>query len=169
MGISLPGRLGSGDTRVMKHTAWLAWGAVWALALAGCDQLKERAGLHDPAKIEAEGKAIGSACRQAGWGIEDCFRLNPGASKPAMFAGWKDMNEYMMKNNMEAMEPTVSVEGHPPSPRKSKKKLIDLEPIDKSQVEEPSKGEAKPAGKGGDKAGVGEDKAGAHQKEAPAH
>jgi len=154
---------------VKKQTAWLAWSVVCALTLAGCDQLKERAGIHDPAKLEAEGKAIGSACRHAGRGIEDCFRLNPDASKPAMFAGWKDMNEYMMKNNMEAVEPTVSESGHSMPSRKSKKKMIDLEPIDKSKAKEPGKEEAKPAEKTGDKAGGGEDKAGAHKKEAPAH
>jgi len=120
-------------------TRKLAWLAV-ALTLAGCDQLKERAGLPDPAKIEAEGKAIGSACRQAGWGIEDCFRLNPDASKSAIFAGWKDMNEYMMKNNMEATEPSVSPTGQPTASKKTKKKMIELEPIDKSKVDKPNKG-----------------------------
>jgi hypothetical protein len=130
--------------------AWLAM----ALSLAGCDQLKERAGIPDPAKIEAEGKAIGSACRHAGRGIEDCFRLNPDASKPAMFAGWKDMNEYMLKNNMAAMEPTVPEPGQHLVAKKAKKKVIELEPIDKSKVETPSHG--------------GEQDAGA-KKEAPAH
>jgi len=124
----------------------MSWMAV-AVLLAGCDQLKERAGIPDPAKIEAEGKAIGSACRQAGWGIEDCFRLNADASKSAMFSGWKEMNEYMMKNNMEAMEPTVSPMGQPASQaagaKKTKRKMIDLEPIDKSKVDKPGHGEEK--------------------------
>jgi len=120
---------------VTRQWAWLAV----ALTLAGCDQLKERAGIPDPAKIEAEGKAIGSACRQAGWGIEDCFRLNQDASKSAMFAGWKDMNEYMMKNNMEAAEPSVSPTGQPMASKKSKKKMIELDPIDKNKVEKPNK------------------------------
>ena len=76
-------------------------------ALAGCDQLKERMGLPDPARVEAEGKAVGGACRQAGRGIEDCYRLNAKADKAAIFAGWKEMNEYMLKNNMQAMPPEV--------------------------------------------------------------
>lgn len=122
----------------------MVWVAL-VLSLAGCDQLKERAGIPDPAKIEAEGKAIGSACRHAGWGIEDCFRLNPYSSKPAMFAGWKDMNEYMLKNNMEAMEPTISESGQPIASKKTKKKMIELEPIDKSKVETPSQGGGKEA------------------------
>lgn len=128
----------------MSRMAFLAA----ALTLAGCDQLKERAGIPDPAKLEAEGKAIGSACRHAGRGIEDCFRLNPDASKPAMFTGWKDMNEYMLKNNMEAMEPTVSTSGQSLASKKPKKKMIELEPIDKSKVETPAKeGEKEPASK----------------------
>lgn len=161
----------------MKQKAWMTWGVLCILPLAGCDQLKERAGIHDPAKVEAEGKAIGSACRHAGWGIEDCFRLNADASKPAMFAGWKDMNEYMLKNNMEAMEPTVSPTGQPMAPRKGKKKLIELEPVDPSKVEELGHGGEKPAAKPGEKtpeqaAGktdAKEAKAGPQKKEPPAH
>jgi hypothetical protein len=133
-------------------------GGVVLLALGGCDQLKERAGIPDPAKVEAEGKAIGSACRHAGWGLEDCFRLNQEASKPAMFAGWKEMNEYMLKNDMQAMEPTVSPEGTAPhaSPKK-KKKVIELEPID--QVDK--------AGEHGKEAGAEADKAAHAEKTAP--
>lgn len=120
--------------------SWRAGAIVYWLGvltlLGGCDQLKERAGIHDPARLEAEGKAIGSACRHAGWGVEDCFRLNPEASKPAMFAGWKEMNEYMVKNNMQAVPPTVSLEGEAPPPAKKKKKLIELEPIDKEGLAE---------------------------------
>ncbi len=107
-----------------------ALGLGWLLALTGCDQLKERAGIQDPAKIEAEGKAIGSACRQAGWGIEDCFRLNPDASKPAVFTGWKEMNEYMLENNMQAMEPTVSESGLPIPARRSTKQPSEGETAD---------------------------------------
>lgn len=86
-------------------------------ALIGCDQLKERMGMPDPARLEAEGKAVGSACRHAGRGLEDCYRLNPEASKPAVFTGWKEMNEYMIKNNMQAVPPEVPIE----KPAKKKK------------------------------------------------
>ena len=143
---------------MIRQTAWLAL----ALMLAGCDQLKERAGIPDPAKIEAEGKAIGSACRQAGWGIEDCFRLNADASKSAMFSGWKDMNEYMLKNEMQAVPPTIPPDGAPPpvSSRK-KKRLIELEPIEK--VDKP--GDSKP----GEKTGEAMKPDGAHEKKAAAH
>lgn len=79
--------------------------------LPGCDQLSERAGFPDPAKQAAEGKAIGGACRHAGRGLEDCYALNPGASKPAVYEGWKEMNEYMAKNNMQAIPPQIGKAG----------------------------------------------------------
>lgn len=123
---------------------------VCLLALAGCDQLKERAGIVDPIKADAEGKALGSACRHAGWGPEDCYRLHPDASKSAMFTGWKDMNEYMMKNNMQAQPPTIPPEGlNPPQHvKKPKKKVIELDPIDKA------KGADKGSETGGGEAGA---------------
>lgn len=95
------------------------------LLLAGCDQLKERAGFPDPARVEAEGKAIGGACRHAGRGLEDCYRLNVDASKPAIYAGWKEMSEYMAKNNIVAVEPAIPPEAlmpPEPPPRKKPKK-----------------------------------------------
>ncbi len=73
--------------------------------LVACDALKDRMGIPIPEKVEAEGKAIGSACRHAGRGLEDCFRLNPKADKAAVHTGWKEMNEYMIKNNMQSIPP----------------------------------------------------------------
>lgn len=82
-------------------------------ALAGCDMLKDRMGIQDRARVEAEGKAIGGACRHAGRGLEDCYRLNPRAGKADIFAGWKEMNEYMVKNNMQAVPPELAAEAKP--------------------------------------------------------
>jgi hypothetical protein len=87
----------------MKRHVWMM---LLPALLAGCDQLAERAGFPDAAKVEADGKAIGGACRHAGRGLEDCYRLNRGASKAAVYAGWKEMNEYMMRNSMQAVAPT---------------------------------------------------------------
>ncbi len=106
------------------------------LLLAGCDQIKERAGFPDPVRVEAEGKAIGGACRHAGRGLEDCYRLNAEASKPAIYAGWKEMNEYMAKNNIVAVEPTIPPEAlmpPEPAPRKKSKK-VDAE-VDEGEAE----------------------------------
>ena len=76
--------------------------------LVGCDQVQHRMGFLDPAQVEADGKAVGGACRNAGRGLEDCFHLNPDASKSAVFTGWKEMSEYMTKNNLQIQIPTVS-------------------------------------------------------------
>ncbi|HRP75757.1 MAG TPA: hypothetical protein PK725_09910 [Rhodocyclaceae bacterium] len=75
--------------------------------LAGCDSLYELLDIPDPQKVaaavEAEGRAVGSACRHAGRSLEDCYLLNPGALKAAVYAGWRDMNDYMLMNNMEVV------------------------------------------------------------------
>ncbi|NCS66105.1 MAG: hypothetical protein COS39_00875 [Hydrogenophilales bacterium CG03_land_8_20_14_0_80_62_28] len=84
-----------------------------AVLLGGCDQLKERMGMPDPAKQEAEGKAVGAACRNAGQGLEDCYRANPDTGKAAVYAGWKEMNEYMTKNNMPVIPPNTVMKTAP--------------------------------------------------------
>lgn len=88
-----------------------------ALALAGCEQL----GLGDPVKTaalkEADGKAIGSACRQSGRALEDCYVMNPKAAKAAIFAGWREMDGYMRENTIEVVRPDlVRAPGTPPPP-----------------------------------------------------
>ncbi|WP_375134442.1 hypothetical protein [Roseateles aquatilis] len=79
-----------------------------AALLAGCDQL----GIEDPAKVaaakEADGKAIGGACRNALRAIEDCYALNPKAQKAAVYEGWREMDEYMRENKLEGTRPQVA-------------------------------------------------------------
>ena len=78
-----------------------------ALTLAACDRLP----IPDPNKVaaqkELDAKAIGGACRHAGRALEDCYNLNPQASKAAIFAGWREMNDYMTQNKIEVVLPTV--------------------------------------------------------------
>ena len=89
--------------RILLATVCLA-----ASLLAGCDML----GIDSPEKIaaarEADGKAIGGACRHAGRAIEDCYALNKKADRAAVFAGWRDMNDYMRENKIEAVTPQLS-------------------------------------------------------------
>jgi hypothetical protein len=76
--------------------------AVLLLLLAGCDI----PGLGpDPriAQRDADGKAIGAACRHALRGIEDCYVLNEKAAKTSIFEGWKEMDQYMRENKMEGV------------------------------------------------------------------
>lgn len=73
--------------------------------LSGCDRL----GLADPAKDaalkEADARATGSACRHAGRAIEDCYAQNADAARSAVYAGWKEMNDYMRENKIEEVKP----------------------------------------------------------------
>lgn len=86
-----------------------------ATLLAGCDQL----GIETPDKVaarqEAEGKAIGGACRHAGRALEDCFEMNRRASKAAVYAGWRDMDGYMRENNIAIVKPAEESETSRPA------------------------------------------------------
>lgn len=74
---------------------------VAALALAACDQLGIETPAQTVARQEAEGKAIGGACRQSGRALEDCYRASPKTSKAAIYAGWRDMDAYMRDNKID--------------------------------------------------------------------
>lgn len=79
--------------------------AAW---LSGCDLLGIEPASAVAARKEAEGKAIGGACRHAGRAIEDCYALNKKADKAAVFAGWREMNDYMRENKIETVAPQAA-------------------------------------------------------------
>jgi hypothetical protein len=82
--------------------------AVAAMALTGCEiPFLDDGSAKKAAEMETEGKAIGSACRHAIRGVEDCYTLNPTASKSAVFAGWKEMDQYMRDNKLDGMPAVV--------------------------------------------------------------
>lgn len=83
----------------------LAAGALLLLGLTGCDMLGVESASSTAARREAEGKAIGGACRHAGRAIEDCYGMNRKADKAAVFAGWREMNDYMRENKVDAVVP----------------------------------------------------------------
>ena len=70
-----------------------------AFTLGACDQVSQKLGLEDSAKKEArlepEAKAVGSACRQSGRAIEDCYSIYNWLPKAGIYAGWREMDEYM--------------------------------------------------------------------------
>ncbi len=86
------------------------------LLAAGCEQL----GIETPAVAkavkEADAKAVGGACRHADRAIEDCYTLNKKSDKAAMYAGWREMNEYMRENKLEAVLPVIKPEPAAPKP-----------------------------------------------------
>jgi hypothetical protein len=80
-------------------------------ALTGCDLLGIEGAAATAGKREVEGKAIGGACRHAGRAIEDCYTLNAKADKAAVFAGWREMNDYMRENGIEPVAPVLPPPG----------------------------------------------------------
>jgi len=74
------------------------------LALAACDQIAE---LDGSKAAEADGKAVGGACRHAGRALEDCYALNERASRSAVFTGWREMNDYMTQNKIDVVSPQI--------------------------------------------------------------
>jgi hypothetical protein len=110
-----------------------------ALLLAGCNLF----GGGESAEVlaarkEAEGKAVGGACRHAGRAIEDCFALNKRADKAAVFAGWREMNDYMRDNKVETVTPLGT-----PAPAESAAKADAAPPATADEA----KPAAKPAAK----------------------
>lgn len=80
------------------------------LVTAGCNLFGGEAAEAVAARREADGKAIGGACRHAGRAIEDCYLLNRRADKAAIYAGWREMNDYMRENKIEALPPQLSTD-----------------------------------------------------------
>lgn len=80
------------------------------LLLASCDSGLIPGIGPDPRAVqrEADSKAIGGACRYGLRSIEDCYTLNPKATKSHVFTGWKDMDQYMRENKIDGVASTVS-------------------------------------------------------------
>lgn len=85
---------------VVLLAATLSW-------LAGCDQLGLESASQAAARREAEGKAVGGGCRQAARSIEACYEQNGRADKAAVFAGWREMNDYMRENKIDTVAPLL--------------------------------------------------------------
>ncbi|MFM7705049.1 MAG: hypothetical protein ACKO6D_09085 [Rubrivivax sp.] len=89
----------------------MSWLALAILpVLAGCDLLGIEPASAVAERREADGKAVGAACRHAGRALEDCFSLNRRAEKAAVYAGWKEMSDYMRENKVPEVTPQLSGE-----------------------------------------------------------
>ncbi len=97
----------------MRRIALLVAAIVAVVPIAGCEML----GIESPEKVwaarDADGKAIGGACRHAGRAIEDCFSIYKKADRSAVFAGWRDMNDYMRENKIEPVPPQLAAQAKP--------------------------------------------------------
>ncbi len=83
--------------------------AACLMTLTGCDQLGIEPASLVAARKEAEGKAIGGGCRHAERSIEQCYAQNKRADKAAVFAGWREMNDYMRENKIASAPADVEV------------------------------------------------------------
>lgn len=145
-----------------------------ATLLGGCDQISQQLGLDEPqrreARADAEGRAVGSGCRQSGRAIEDCYSVYRWLPKASIFAGWREMNDYMLANNIGVVEPKL-----PPAPGPEDKKKSRLAAASNGEVKsseaKPAENEAKlgdktdPKGEtktGDQKAATGDTASGAH-------
>lgn len=112
------------------------------LTLAGCDMVNQKLGLEDPAqkeaRTEAEAKAVGSACRHAGRAIEDCYAIYSWLPKAGIYAGWREMDEYMRQNQIETIAPQLPP-SEPPGAAKKKKRAT----IEEAAVAPPAAAETK--------------------------
>lgn len=91
------------------------------LSVSGCDMVQQKLGIEDlaakAAKADAEGRAVGGACRQSGRAIEDCYSIYSWLPKASIYEGWRDMDAYMRENKLETVEPQL-----PPVPPPNAKK-----------------------------------------------
>lgn len=101
------------------------------LLIAGC----EIPGMGEDPRVaeakEADGRAIGGACRHSGRALEDCYVMNPRAVKAAVYAGWRDMDAYMRENDIKPVVPDLvdppvgALEAKPtPAPEADKKAAV---------------------------------------------
>ena len=95
----------------MRRTLAAPLFAASLLLLTGCDMLGIESASAVAGRREAEGKAVGGACRHAGRAIEDCYAMNKKADKAAVFAGWREMNDYMRENQIAEVAPQVAATG----------------------------------------------------------
>jgi hypothetical protein len=123
--------------------------------LAGCDML----GIESPERIaalkEADGKAVGGGCRHAGRAIEDCYVLNRKVEKAAIFAGWREMNDYMRENKLEPVLPTLNTDTVAQAEGEGKRARTDKSAekgSDKAAEKQGEKSSEKGTDKSGDKA-----------------
>ncbi|MBU1266848.1 MAG: hypothetical protein RLO04_12085 [Limnobacter sp.] len=83
-----------------------------ATMLSSCD-LSQIPGLDGKLSLD-DSKAVGAACRHSGRALEDCFTLNPKTHQSGVFDGWRDMNDYMLANQIEVVKPEIRNSAYKP-------------------------------------------------------
>ena len=115
--------------RTLLHSLVIV--AVLAAPLSGCDIVQQQMGIENPAakaaRNEAEGRAVGGACRQSGRAIEDCYAIYSWLPKSSIYDGWRDMDAYMRENKLETVEPQLPPVSPPGTKKKAKPANVNTE------------------------------------------
>lgn len=110
------------DRRTRSLRAFLIAAAL-ITSLAGCDMIQQQMGIEDQAakaaRNDADGKAVGGACRQSGRAIEDCYSIYAWLPKSSIYEGWRDMDAYMRDNKLETVEPQLPPVSAPGTKKKT--------------------------------------------------
>ena len=110
------------DRRTRSLRAFLIAAALLT-SLAGCDMIQQQMGIEDQAakaaRNDADGKAVGGACRQSGRAIEDCYSIYAWLPKSSIYEGWRDMDAYMRDNKLETVDPQLPPVSAPGTKKKA--------------------------------------------------
>jgi hypothetical protein len=105
--------------------------ALLVVLFSGCDFVQQEMGIESPAakaaRDEADGRAVGGACRQSGRAIEDCYAIYSWLPKAAVYEGWRDMDAYMRENKLETVEPQLPPVSPPGTKKKAKPANVNTE------------------------------------------
>ena len=105
-----------------------------SFSLSACDMIQQQMGIESQAakdaRADADGKAVGGACRQSGRAIEDCYSIYSWLPKASIYEGWRDMDAYMRDNKLETVEPQLPPVAAPVPPGTKKKKAAEAAPTE---------------------------------------
>ena len=105
-----------------------------SFGLSACDMIQQQMGIESQAtkdaRADADGKAVGGACRQSGRAIEDCYSIYSWLPRASVYEGWRDMDAYMRDNKLETVEPQLPPVAPPVPPGAKKKKTAEAAPTE---------------------------------------
>ena len=98
-----------------------------SFSLSACDMIQQQMGIESQAakdaRADADGKAVGGACRQSGRAIEDCYSIYSWLPRASVYEGWRD-------NKLETVEPQLPPVAAPVPPGTKKKKAAEAAPTE---------------------------------------
>ena len=84
----------------------------------GREILREMMGEGFVAATEGLANSGGVGSRIAARAIEDCYAIYYWLPKASIFAGWREMNDYMLANKLEVVQPRYEPPGSPQEMRR---------------------------------------------------